>query len=358
MGIIKAAAGSLGGVMADQWLEMYYCEAIPEQMLAVRGKKRINENSANTQGEEHVISDGSIIAVNEGQCAIAIERGKVIGFFDQAGENIFHSEHSGSLFSKGGLKGIARQTAERIGFGGDAPLNQFVMYLDLREKTGNPFAFTMPVRARNLETGLDMDAEVSAGGMFSFRITDPLTFYRTICALRTSEVPKALVMPQIVAELRSAAAQALAQLCADGITPSALPAQIPQLEEALQQVLTDKWVALRGFSPYSIAFDSLCLVQRDVQTFREAERAKMLTDPAMAAATLVGAEADAMRSAAANPGGAGAAFTGLGLAAQQSAPPPAAAAAKKPSLWRCSCGSYNTSNFCENCGKAAPSAGR
>ena len=354
MGIIKAAAGSLGGVMADQWLEMFYCDAIPEDMLAVRGHKRVNENSSNTNGAENIITDGSVIAVNEGQCAIAIEHGKVIGFFDKPGENIFHSEHTGSVFSKGGLKSIAKQTVERIGYGGDIPVNQFIMYLDLREHSGNAFDFTMPLRARNLETGLDMDATVNASGMFSFRITEPLTFYRKVCSLRTSEVPKRIVMPQIVAELRSAAAEALSVMSKNGIAPSELPSQIPILSEKLQEVLTEEWVSLRGFQPVSIAFNSLSLQSSDKHSFQQAERAKMLTDPAMAAATLVGAQADAMQTAAENPAGAPGAFIGMGLAGQAASNPLTAETPSKQGLWRCECGNFNTSNFCENCGKKRP----
>ena len=29
MGLIKAAMGAAGGVLADQWKEYFYCEAIP-----------------------------------------------------------------------------------------------------------------------------------------------------------------------------------------------------------------------------------------------------------------------------------------------------------------------------------------
>ena len=154
------------------------------------------------------------------------------------------------------------------------------------------------------------------------------------------------------AELQSAAAQALSVVCADGVAPAQLPMQIPLLTEKLQEVLTEKWAELRGFLPVSIAFDGLHLQQKDVRAFQQAERASMLKDPTMAAATLVGAEADALRTAAANPGGAGTAFAGMHFAAQAGENPlTAPAAANKPALWRCSCGNYNTANFCENCGK-------
>ena len=161
-----------------------------------------------------------------------------------------------------------------------------------------------------------------------------------------------MVMPQSVAELQSAAAQALSVMCANGAAPAELPMQIPLLTEKLQEVLTEKWAELRGFLPVSIAFDGLHLQQKDVHTFQQAERASMLKDPTMAAATLVGAEADALRTAAANPGGAGTAFAGMHFAAQAGENPlTAPVAANKPALWRCSCGNYNTANFCENCGK-------
>ena len=37
MGLIKAALGAAGGVMADQWKEYFYCESIPENVMAVKG---------------------------------------------------------------------------------------------------------------------------------------------------------------------------------------------------------------------------------------------------------------------------------------------------------------------------------
>ena len=117
MGIIKAFTGATGGTMADQWLEMYYCDSIPQGILAYRGKKRVSERSSNTKGDENVISDGSVIVVNEGQSAVAVEQGKVIGCYRQPGEHVFRGG-SASIFSGGGVTGIGKEIAHRIGFGG------------------------------------------------------------------------------------------------------------------------------------------------------------------------------------------------------------------------------------------------
>lgn len=118
MGIIKAATGSVGGVMADQWLEVYTCNSIPERYLSVRAEKKTGERSSNTKGEENVISDGSTVIVHPGQCALAIDKGKVTGVFDQPGENVYHTDRSPSIFHKGGLKGVLRQSFDRFGYGG------------------------------------------------------------------------------------------------------------------------------------------------------------------------------------------------------------------------------------------------
>ena len=130
MGIIKAATGSVGGVMADQWLEVFTCDSMPVDVLAMRGVRKSGDRSANVKGEKEVISDGSTIIVSDGQCAIAVDRGEIIGVYDTPGENTFHSDRSKSIFHKGGLKGIAKQSWERFGYGGVAAVYQIIMYLD------------------------------------------------------------------------------------------------------------------------------------------------------------------------------------------------------------------------------------
>ena len=72
MGLIKAGIGALGGVLADQWKEFFYCEAIPNDILMVKGQKVIGNRSSNTKGSDNLISNGSGIAVADGQCMICL----------------------------------------------------------------------------------------------------------------------------------------------------------------------------------------------------------------------------------------------------------------------------------------------
>lgn len=363
MGIFKAAAGSLGGVMADQWLEMYYCDSMPQEVLAQRGQKRVSENSANTKGSENVISDGSLIVVNEGQCALVVELGKIIGVYDTAGENTFHSKRTGSIFSGAGIKGIGKQTAERIGFGGEVAIHQFVMYLDTKEHFGNRFSLAVPLSVTDKNTGFEYFATVNMAGVFSYRITHPEVFYKNICGNSTGTVYHTLVQPQLEAEFKTAATVALDKICGNGVEPTDLAASTGEICDAIQEAMTEKWVSLRGFTVTSVAMDTIGIQEEDLRAFQTIQRAKMLTDPAMAAATLTAAQADAMRAAASNPNGAG--FIGMAAVINTGTPQPASTTPKpanmflqkdtnKPSLWRCQCGSMNTTNFCEKCGAKRP----
>ena len=356
MGIFKAATGAVGGVLADQWLEMYICESMPADVLAQQGTKRVNENSSNTKGEDNIISDGSLIVVNDGQCAIVLEQGKCIGVYDKPGENVFSSKKTGSIFSDGGLKGIGRQTIERIGFGGDIAVHQYVIYIDTKEKVDNPFSLSVPLEIVNNATGLKYYSTVNMSGVFSYRITDPAVFYKRICGNAIGTVTRDKIQPQLTAELRSAAVTALDSLCG-GVEPTALPQNAENICSALTDAMTEKWVSLRGFSVVSVALDGISLAQADKTVIQQAERAKMLTQPDMAAATLVAAQSDAMNAAAQNPSGAGGAFFAAGAFntfsqnEQQATNIFMQQNDSKPALWRCDCGNLNTGNFCENCGR-------
>ena len=211
MGIIKAVAGATGGTMADQWLEMYYCDSIPQGILAYRGKKRVSERSSNTKGDENVISDGSVIVVNEGQSALAVEQGKVIGCYTQPGEHVFHGG-SASVFSGGGMKGIGKEIFNRVGFGGDVAVHQYILYIDMKEQLGNPFSVSFPICVTDEEIGLQLTATARVKGVFSFRITDPMAFYQKIFRGASGTMSVNDVLPQLQAEYATAMMEASAKL--------------------------------------------------------------------------------------------------------------------------------------------------
>ncbi|MBQ3879715.1 MAG: SPFH domain-containing protein, partial [Oscillospiraceae bacterium] len=99
MGLISAALGTVGGVLADQWKEYFYCEALPLDVLAVKGKKRVSGRSSNTKGSDNIISNGSVIAVADGQCMIIVDQGKIVEFCAEPGEFVYDTSTEPSLFA-------------------------------------------------------------------------------------------------------------------------------------------------------------------------------------------------------------------------------------------------------------------
>ena len=337
MGIGKAFTAAVGGTLSDQWLEAFSCDALAADTLAQRGRKMQSDRSANTKGSDDVISVGSLILVPDGAAAIVTEMGEVIDCFQTPGEHKFSGRHSESVFS-GKLSGALRDVGRRISFGGDAAVVQRVLYINTKEIPGNECSIPpVTVRLHDGNTTLDLDASVEAHGVFSMRITDPVRFYQNVCGGISGSYATASLLPQLQGEIRHAFAPVLAALCEDGVRPFALAEMTEQIAEKVREAVCGKWCALRGIELFSFALDSLTVTPASMETVQQAQRAKMLTDPAMAGATLTAAMADALPAAAAN--GAGA-MAGLFLASSAG-----------PQLWHCKCGQYNTGRFCENCGR-------
>ena len=354
MGIFKAAAGSVGGVMADQWLEIYTCDSMPVDVLAMRGVKKTSERSSNTKGDNEVISDGSTIIVADGQCAIAVDRGEVIGLYDTPGENTYHSDRSKSVFHKGGVKGVIKQSWDRFGYGGVAAVYQYIMYLDLKEHHSNAFKVTRAVNIKDRAHLTEMDLNVTMAGMFSFRIVDPVVFYKKLCGNASGTVKVDMVLPQMRIELASALGEALSKLCSDGaLSPTDISSESEEVADQIAAAMTELWTALRGFAVTSLAISDVVIAEGDMGLLKGLERDKVFTDPTMGAAHLTGAQGDAMRTAAANPAGGAGIFAAVGAV-----PPkpvnPLLQKSSGPSLWRCSCGNMNTSKFCSECGAKKP----
>ncbi len=300
MGIIKAASGSVSGVFADQWLETYSCDGFAQGILAIRGTKKTGERSANKKGEENVISDGSTIIVNAGQCALAIDKGQIIGCYDTPGEHIYHSDRSGSIFHKGGLKSVLKQSFDRFGYGGVAACYQIIMFVNTTEQMGHPFFVKVPINLTERHTGTSIDADLMVSGCFSFRITHPVTFYQKVCGNTTASVLISSVLPHISAELEGLLRTALGKVCRQGVSAYEISMSEGDIVDAVTQQINEQWKELRGFEIVSLGIESMALTKGDKNLLQSVEYARALTDPKLAAATLVGAQAQAMQDAARN----------------------------------------------------------
>ena len=373
MGLIKAGIGALGGVLADQWKEFFYCEAMAKNVLVAKGSKRTSSRSSNTKGEDNIISNGSVIAVADGQCMIIVEQGKIVEVCAEPGEFTYDTSTEPSIFA-GSLGESIKQTFKAIGkrftYGGDTGKDQRVYYFNTKELIDNKFGTPNPIPFRVVDSkiGLDIDVSVRCSGVYSYKIADPLLFYTNVCGNVSSVYTRDNLDSQLKTEFISALQPAFGKLSAMELRPNQIVAHNTELEDAMNQSLSAKWGELRGLKVVSIALGSVTLPEEDAELIKQAQRTAIMRDPTMAAATLVGAQADAMKAAAENKGGAMTGFMGMGMAmnaggmnaqnlfamgAQQPAAP-AAPATPAADSWKCACGHIATGKFCMECGAKKP----
>lgn len=368
MGLIKAALGSAGGILADQWREYFYCDSMDETVLVCKGKKRTGSRSSNTRGSDNIISSGSVIAVNEGQCMMIVEQGQIVEFSAEPGEftwdastepTIFH----GDLYD--GLEASWENLVRRLSFGGDTAKDQRVYYFNLKEIIGNKYGTPAPVPFRVVDAniGLDMDVSIRCNGEYSYRITDPMLFYKNVCGNVTHDYTRSQLDSQLKSEFMTALQPAFAQISAKGIRYSALPGHTMELAEAMNNVLSAKWSGLRGIRVVSVGVNSVTASAEDEATIKQLQKSAVFRNPNMAGAHMVQAQAEAMKTAAANKNGAMMGFMGMNMAqnaggmnanslyqmGQQTAP--------AANTWKCSCGAENTGKFCAQCGAPKPAQG-
>ena len=367
MGLIKAAIGAAGGSLADQWKEFFYCDALDNDILVAKGEKRTSKRSSNRKGEDNIITDGSVIAVNDGQCMIIVDQGKIVDFCAEPGEFIYDTSTEPSIFN-GPLGEGVRKTFQQIGkrftFGGDTGKDQRVYYFNTKEITDNKYGTTNPVpfRVVNRNIGLDADISIRCNGVYSYKIVDPLLFYTNVCGNVEREYRREEIDSMLKMELLTALQPAFAKISEMGIRYSALPGHTLEISQALNEVLSQKWTQLRGIQVASFGINSVTAPKEDEDMIKELQKRAVMRDPTMAAATLVGAQSDAMKAAAANSAGAFTGFMGFGMANQAGGMDAQELfqmgsrkeAAKKG--WMCRCGTENTGNFCSNCGQPKPAA--
>ena len=373
MGLIKAALGSAGGVMADQWKEYFYCESLPENVMAVKGQKRTSGRGSNTKGSDNIISNGSVIAVADGQCMMIVDQGRIVEVCAVPGEFTYDMSTEPSLFTgefKESVRAVIDSMTTRFTFGGEAPKDQRVYYFNTKELIGNKYGTPSPVPFRVVDqrAGIDIDVGIRCFGEYSYHICNPALFYTNVCGNVAEAYTRDKLDSQLKTELLTALQPAFAKIGENGIRYSQLPGHTMELADALNEVLSKKWRDLRGIEIVSFGVSSVTADEEDEKMLKELQRNAAFMDPTRAAAHLVGSQGDAMKMAANNQGGAAMAFMGMGMAGQaggmnaqnlfamgqqQAAQQPVQQAA--PAGWTCSCGhGGNTGKFCAECGQPKP----
>ena len=413
MGLIKAITGAAGGVLADSWRDFYYCDSdvLNENVLAAKGQKRTSDKgrSSNTKGESNIISDGSIIAVNDGQCMIIVESGEIVDVCAEPGQFVYDRSTEPSIFygSLGeGIKNTFERIGQRFTFGGDTGKDQRVYFFNTKEIIGNKYGTSSPIPFRIVDAnlGLDMDTSVRMNGEYSYRLTDPLIFYKKVCGNVEEPYTRDRLDSQMKSELLTALQPALARISEMGVRYSAIPAHTAELAKLLNDELSEDWGAQRGIQVEKFGVNSITLPEEVQQQIANRQMAQTMVDPRQAAAVTANAAANAMQDAANNSAGAMTGFMGMGMAqgmggqaaatmfqqgaAQQGAyqqpqsaypmadgggfgaqpfqqqqpqggmPPqgqPMPGAAPVAGGWTCpQCGNVNTGKFCGECGTPMP----
>lgn len=376
MGLIKAAVGALGGTLADQWKEFFYCDALTKDVLVVKGQKQISGRSSNTKGNDNIISNGSGIAIADGQCMIIVEQGKVVEFCAEPGQFTYNSSTEPSLFT-GNLSDSLKETFKTVGkrftFGGDTGKDQRVYYFNTKEIMDNKFGTATPVPFRVVDSkiGLDLDSSVRCNGVYSYRISDPLLFYTNVCGNISKEFTREEIDTQLKTEFISALQPAFGDLSNLEIRPNQIVTHTDELEKAMNTALSEKWGRLRGLEVRSVAIGSVSIPEDDQRFVQQAQRSAAFSNAGMGAGLSAISTADAVTTAAGNSAGAMTGFMGMGMAqnaaganqaslygmaAQQQAQQQAQPQQPQAGGWKCSCGTTATGNFCPNCGAKKPLA--
>lgn len=375
MGLIKAAIGATGGVLADQWKEFFYCDSLSQDILMAKGRKKISSQgrSSNTSSEDNVISNGSVISVNNGQCMIIVESGKVVDLCAEPGEYVYDTSTEPSIFTGGlnkeSILTVFKQIGRRFTFGGDPGKDQRVYYFNTKEIVGNKYGTPseIPFRTVDEATHLNLMVRIRCFGEYSYRIVDPILFYTNVAGNAESEYKRESIDSQLKSELLTALQPAFAKLSEQKIDYTALPGHTLEMADALNDVLSKKWRELRGLEIVSFGVNSVKANEEDEAKIQKLQMSAAMGNPLTAAGALADAQTDAMRSAASNEGaGAAMAFMGMNMAGQSGnqmkdlfaagASNASASAPKEENTWTCSCGEKgNTGKFCQNCGKPKPS---
>ena len=415
MGLIKAGMGAIGGVLGDQWKEFIYCESMKPDVLVSKGQKRVSSRgrSSNTSAEDNIISNGSTIAVNDGQCMIIVESGKVVDICAEPGEYVYDKSTEPSLFAEGlnmdSIKRVFSQIGKRFTYGGDPGKDQRVYFFNTKEIIGNKYgtASPIPFRVVDQRVGLDMDIPIRCFGEYSYKITNPILFYTNVCSNIENEYLRSEIDGQLKSELLMGLNKAFGVMSEKGVRYSALPAHAEEIADELNEVLSKKWRDLRGIEVVSFGVSSVKASEEDERYIRDQQA---LANPNARAAFMTGATGTAMQNAASNEAGAMTGFMGMGMAANQGAnmmnsinqqmyppqggypggpqgyppqggypggsqgyppqggypggpqgypqqPAPQAHAAPAANAgWTCSCGTVNQGKFCSECGKPRPAA--
>ncbi len=390
MGLIQAAKDALGGLMADQWREYFYCTSLDSNTLMKKGEKRVTQGrNSNTKGNDNIISNGSIVSVNEGQCMIIVDQGAITEFCAVAGEFVYDTSTEPSLLygSLGeNVKKSFAQFGRRFTFGGNTAKDQRVYYINVKEIMNNLYGTPNPIPFHFVaaNTGFELETTVKCNGQYTFKIVDPILFYKNVVGNVEDDYDKNETLTGMMkAELLTKLPMALSQIAGQGVLPYQVPMHMEEITNYLKGSLSQQWTETRGITVVSMTMAAPIVPKEDLDKINKWNDTAVLTNANMAAARQTEAYTRALENMG-NGGGkddSASAMNGamgmMGMAmmqnmmnngmggmfgvpqpgqAQQPQMKPASTVAEGAILgWTCSCGKTdNRGKFCQECGLPKP----
>lgn len=404
MGIIKTAISSIGGALADQWLETIEPLKMDNSVLASPGVmvRKNEKRNQNTKGTSDIISNGSIIHVPENTFMILADGGKIIAVTDDPGYYQVDNSRAPSMFftsddsmviegygntgknaiqRPGGIKNTLKDSWERFKHGGSTPTKQQVYYINKMEIPNVRFGTKNPVSFadRVLVPGRIIACKITSFGTYSLKIMDPMLFYKEVCSKTSKESLEIQDMAeQYIDEFIMAYSTALANLSTQGITVSEIQMRQSELGGYMAEVLDNEWLSKRGFLIHSVGIAGISFDDKTNELLDKYAHDSLLLDPNTRAARMTAGMAAGLEAAGSNANGAMLGFAGMAMgmnaagnlgvmpnqqpvAPQQPQPSPqsstvAAGIASGGATWTCECGTAggNDAKFCFACGKPRP----
>jgi len=397
MGIIRVAAEAVAGSLGDQWLERIEASNIDGSTIAAYGvvSRKNEKRNRNSKGSPNVISNGSLIQVPENTFMLLVDSGKIIAATDDPGFYQVDNSRAPSIFFKsegdnpvagynntdnnaierpGGIENALKDTFERFKFGGSAPYEQKVVFVNLMEIPSIRFGTPNPIifGDRKLVPGTMISTEIKAHGTYSIKVADPILFYREVMhKTGDKDFKKDDLAEQYIDEFLAAFSDAIASMAYEDCSVIELPTRQRDIGKYMATTLDEDWLKQRGFYIHSVAVRNMTYDEQTKEFINKHRNDSLLLDPNRRAARMTGGIASGIENAGSNANGAMMGFAGVGLgmnaaggqgglsdvmnpAGQTQA---TSQAASNAPAWTCSCGVQNqeAAKFCSQCGNQKPS---
>ncbi|MFR4285932.1 MAG: SPFH domain-containing protein [Enterococcus italicus] len=368
MGLIKAATSTIGGGLADQWLEIIEPDDMGDTIVFTKGVKvrQDSKRGSNKKGTDDVITDGSVVHVYPNMMMLVVDGGKIIDYTAEEGYYTIKNDLAPSMLN-GSLKEAISETFNRFKFGGVTPQKQQIFYINLQEIKGIRFGTSSPINY--FDNFYNAELFLRAHGTYSIQITDPILFYKNAIPHNQSKVDINDINEQYLAEFLTALQASINQMSADGQRISYVPSKSMELSKYMGDVLDDQWKQTRGMEIVSVAVASISYTDDSIKLINMRNQGAMLGDANIREGFVQGSVAEGIKNAGSNPNGATNSFVGMGMG--MNAGGNFLNQASQTNLnqmqqnqknqqndsWTCSkCGTENTGKFCSNCGEPKPQA--